>query len=270
MNKHEIFLQYSKEGVSVICSILPNGNDEQSMPEICWSVILSDFALSWHSHDSFYQVMLFKECDIQLYPIRRAHNRPDPPLLLHHRFWVGYSKWALIASYIAGVEGEINFSLKGTLFGVGASLVGAFYTIFLQRYLKDVIKNSWELTFYNNLNSCAILPLLCLAMGEVEVVWAHRAELSLSFFVWTAFAGIVGLFVGIATQMQIKYTSSLSHNISGVMKNCIQSFIGAAIYQTPLTLKGICGVLLVVGGSLPMRLRGFSSVLFQNKKSKRD
>lgn len=154
-----------------------------------------------------------------------------------------------IPSYIAGVEGEINFSLKGTLFGVGASLVGAFYTIFLQRYLKDVIKNSWELTFYNNLNSCAILPILCFAMGEVQVVWTHREELSLGFFAWTAFAGIVGLFVGIATQMQIKYTSSLSHNISGVMKNCIQSFIGAAVYQTPLTLKGIGGVLLVVGGS---------------------
>ena len=62
-------------------------------------------------------------------------------------------------------------------------------------------------------------------------------------------AGLVGLLVGITTQMQIKATSSLTHNISGVVKNCIQTFMGAAIYHTQLTFKGICGVILVVSGS---------------------
>ena len=56
---------------------------------------------------------------------------------------------------------------------------------------------------------------------------------------------MIGLLVGFTTQLQIKMTSSLSHNISGVMKNCIQTFMGAAI----MTFKGVCGVLLVVGGS---------------------
>ena len=55
--------------------------------------------------------------------------------------------------------------------------------------------------------------------------------------------------MGVTTQLQIKVTSSLSHNISGVMKNCIQTFMGAAVYRTPMTFKGVCGVLLVVGGS---------------------
>lgn len=159
-----------------------------------------------------------------------------------------------ICSYIAGIEGEINFSLRGTIFGLGASFIGSFYTIFLQRYLKDVVKSSWELTFYNNLNSCVILLLICTVMGEGSVLWTWRKELTCSFFFWTALAGIVGLFVGVATQLQIKYTSSLSHNISGVMKNCIQTFMGAAIYRTPLTIKGICGVLLVVGGSFTYAL----------------
>ena len=51
---------------------------------------------------------------------------------------------------------------------------------------------------------------------------------------------MIGLLVGFTTQLQIKMTSSLSHNISGVMKNCIQTF---------MAFKGVCGVLLVVGGS---------------------
>lgn len=71
---------------------------------------------------------------------------------------------SLPPSYTAGVDGEINFSLRGTLFGVGASAVGTFYTIYLKRYLSNVVDNSWLLTFYTNFNSCLILPLLCLVV----------------------------------------------------------------------------------------------------------
>ena len=70
-------------------------------------------------------------------------------------------------SYTAGVDGEINFSLRGTLFGVGASAVGTFYTIYLKRYLSNVVDNSWLLTFYTNFNSCVILPALCVVRSAV-------------------------------------------------------------------------------------------------------
>lgn len=142
----------------------------------------------------------------------------------------------VVVGYIAGVDGEVNFSLRGTLFGVGASLIGTFYTISLHHYLANIKMNSWELSFYNNFNSSIIIIVMVLLNGEIPVIWNHRNELSLSFFLWTALgmfggevswvAGIVGLFVGITTQLQIKYTSSLSHNISGVAKNCIQTFMG--------------------------------------------
>ena len=96
--------------------------------------------------------------------------------------------------YTAGVDGELNFSLRGTLFGVGASAVGTFYTIYLKYYLSHVVEDSWLLSFYTNFNSCLILPLLCLVgdwrvadvqvNGEVPVVWQHRAELNAAFFFW--------------------------------------------------------------------------------------
>lgn len=155
----------------------------------------------------------------------------------------------LIHSYILGIEGEINFSLTGTLFGVGASLIGTFYTIYLKHFMDDIVKNQWELSFYNNFNSCLIIPLMILINKEIPVLAAHKSELTFSYFSWIFIAGLIGLFVGLTTQLQIKYTSTLSHNISGVMKNCIQTFMGAAYYKTPLTFKGMCGLLLVVGGS---------------------
>ena len=70
------------------------------------------------------------------------------------------SFYLFICRYIVGIEGEVNFSLRGTLFGVGASAVGTFYTIFLKRYLSNVIDDSWLLTFYTNFNSCLILPFI--------------------------------------------------------------------------------------------------------------
>ena len=66
--------------------------------------------------------------------------------------------------------------------------------------------------------------------------------------------------VGLATQYQIKYTSSLSHNISGVVKNSIQSFMGAAIYHTSMTPRGICGILLSVGGSISYAVERIGSL----------
>lgn len=156
----------------------------------------------------------------------------------------------MIIRYILGIKGEINFSLIGTLFGVGASLIGTFYTIYLKHFMDDIVKNTWELSFYNNFNSCIIIPIMVILNGEVPVLYEHRSELTLTYFFWIFVAGLIGLLVGLTTQLQIKYTSTLSHNISGVMKNCIQTFMGAAYYHTPMTMKGILGVMLVVGGSI--------------------
>ena len=167
----------------------------------------------------------------------------------------------VVVGYIAGIDGELNFSLTGTLFGVGASLIGCFYTILLHRYLTQFVTDNWELSFYNNFNSAVIMSLVVIITGEIPVLIQNSDQLTPLYFFWTmagkntfvisrnGLAGLVGLLVGITTQMQIKTTSSLTHNISGVVKNCIQSFIGAAIYHTKLTFKGVFGILLVVSGS---------------------
>lgn len=157
-------------------------------------------------------------------------------------------------SYIYGIEGEINFSIKGTVFGVGASFVGTFYTIYVKHFMDDIVKNQWLLSFYNHFNSLLIIPILVVLNGEIPILIHHRREITLYFIAWVFAAGLVGLFVGLATQLQIKYTSALSHNISGVMKNCIQSFIGALFYKNHLTMKSIWGILLVVSGSFSYAL----------------
>ena len=92
----------------------------------------------------------------------------------------------VVVGYIAGVDGEVNFSLRGTLFGMGASLIGTFYTISLHHYLTSIKMNNWELSFYNNFNSSIIIIFMIILNGEIPVIWNHRDELSLSFFLWTS------------------------------------------------------------------------------------
>ena len=98
-------------------------------------------------------------------------------------------------------------------------------------------------------------------------MWEHRSELTFSFYFSIYISGIIGLFVGITTYLQIQYTSSLSHNISGVMKNCIQSFMGAYLYHTTITGKGFLGILLVVGGSFSYALERIQNGDRQVEKS---
>ena len=144
------------------------------MLKICRSLFLSNIALSWYSDGSTNKVLFFVQLLIASYLLFGETTTLRTVI----------SCISVVVGYIAGVDGEINFSLRGTLFGVGASAVGTFYTIYLKRYLTDVVDNSYLLTFYTNFNSCVILPFICLLNGEIPVVWEHRNELTFSYFFW--------------------------------------------------------------------------------------
>ncbi|KAK8831588.1 hypothetical protein WA577_000671 [Blastocystis sp. JDR] len=199
--------------------------------------------------------LCLKNVEVSFYQISRSLGIPLIPLINFLLFGektscrIVLSCFVIVTGYALGINGEINFSLKGTLYGLGASIVGAFYTILLKYYLSHVMPDRWELTFYNNLNSSFIMPLLIVLNGELRVLRDNRANLTPTYFLVIFVSGIIGLFVGITTYLQIQYTSSLSHNISGVMKNCIQSFAGAYIFHTTITLKGAVGIIMVVAGS---------------------
>lgn len=49
-------------------------------------------------------------------------------------------------------------------------------------------------------------------------------------------AGVAGLLINTATYLQIKFTSPLTHAISGTAKACVQTVLGVMIYQNPVSL----------------------------------
>ena len=63
-----------------------------------------------------------------------------------------------------------SFSLSGTVYGVLASLFVSLFSIFTKKVMPAVDGNIWSLTFYNNVNACALFIPLMILFGEVPVI----------------------------------------------------------------------------------------------------
>lgn len=54
----------------------------------------------------------------------------------------------VIFGFFIGSDGEMNFSLRGTLFGVMSSLFVSLNSIYTKKMIPIVENNSWKLSFY--------------------------------------------------------------------------------------------------------------------------
>jgi hypothetical protein len=58
----------------------------------------------------------------------------------------------------------------------------------------------------------------------------------------------VGFLINISTFLQIKWTSPLTHNISGTAKACVQTIMGVLIWQNDVSFLGMFGTFLSIIG----------------------
>merc|ERR1711911_25920 len=104
-----------------------------------------------------------------------------------------------------------------------------------KKVMPAVDGNIWSLTFYNNVNACALFIPLMILFGEVPVIasfehlgrlaifyhvliyYQHICFFSLHFWFLMTLGGIFGFAIGYVTGLQIKVTSPLTHNISGIV-----------------------------------------------------
>ena len=157
----------------------------------------------------------------------------------------------VVFGFFVGSQGEINFSLNGTIAGISSSLFVSLNSIFTKKILPVVDNDHWRLTFYNNVNaSFLFIPLILLF--EHQPLAAAFGKQFLSSFFWACMmvAGFFGFSIGIVTVLQIKATSPLSHNISGTAKAAVQSIMAFYIWGNQWTWLGILGIAMVLGGSL--------------------
>jgi len=155
----------------------------------------------------------------------------------------------VIAGFICGIQGEIDFSLLGTISGVVSSLFVSLNSIYTSKLLPIVENDKSRLLFYNNFNASVLfIPLIFLF--EIHLI-ADNADKLVSLFFWSSMSvtGVMGFAIGLVTVMQVKATSPLTHNISGTAKAAVQSLLAFYIWGNEATMQGILGILLVIFGS---------------------
>eukprot|EP01032_Pedospumella_encystans_P007945 gene7945-9475_t len=155
----------------------------------------------------------------------------------------------VIAGFVLGINGEIDFSLVGTSAGILSSVFVSLNSIFTSRMLPVVDNDKSMLLFYNNMNA-TILFVPLIFMFEFQIISDASDKLFSSFF-WLSMTitGIMGFAIGLVTVMQVKATSPLTHNISGTAKAAVQSLMAFYIWGNQATTQGILGILLVIFGS---------------------
>ncbi|GAB5368286.1 hypothetical protein AAMO2058_001306100 [Amorphochlora amoebiformis] len=155
----------------------------------------------------------------------------------------------ILFGYYLGVQGEIKFSLIGTIFGFTSSILCVMYPIFTKKQI-NLLNDKWGVIFYNNVHaSFMFLPMILIC--EVDIIRTHSDKFqNPKFWFWILVASLLGSVVGLTAITQLKLTSPLSHNVIGNAKGAGQSILGAYIWNTPLTTKGVFGLLTVLSGSL--------------------
>ncbi|XP_018410019.1 PREDICTED: GDP-fucose transporter 1 [Nanorana parkeri] len=154
-------------------------------------------------------------------------------------FWLGIEQ--------EGAEGTLSWA--GIFYGVLASLCVSLNAIYTKKVLPAVDGSIWRLTFYNNVNACFLFLPLMLVFGEIGTLLSFDKLNSVHFWGMMTLGGIFGFAIGYVTGMQIKFTSPLTHNISGTAKACAQTVLAVFYYQQVKTVLWWTSNLMVLGGS---------------------
>jgi len=159
----------------------------------------------------------------------------------------------IIGGFFLGVNQEDSsggLSMLGVVFGISASLCVALNSIFVKRVLPLVDNNEWRLTLYNNFNATFLFMPIMLLLGEHGVVLDFPKLWDLKFWSMMTLGGLFGVAIAIVTTLQIKFTSPLTHNVSGTAKACAQTILAIMIYPQDKTSLWWLSNAMVLGGSM--------------------
>uniref|UniRef100_A0A8C1TBY7 Solute carrier family 35 member C1 n=1 Tax=Cyprinus carpio TaxID=7962 RepID=A0A8C1TBY7_CYPCA len=135
-------------------------------------------------------------------------------------FWLGVDQESIAGS----------LSWTGVIFGVIASLCVSLNAIYTKKVMPVVDGNIWKLSYYNNLNASVLFIPLIVILGELKSVLEFNRLTHLNFWGMMILGGVFGFAIGYVTGLQIKFTSPLTHNVSGTAKSCAQTVL-AVIYS---------------------------------------
>ena len=154
----------------------------------------------------------------------------------------------VVVGFFCGVEGEVGLSFRGAVYGVLSSLFVALYSIVVKKVIGLLDNNEYLLIEYNTpIAIIALLPIVWYS-GEFDVFTEGRSG---RFWALQTLAGVVGFIINIAIFLNIKYTTPLTHNLSGTVKACLQTLLAFVFFKDSevMTPMKFLGTVLVIGFS---------------------
>ncbi len=120
--------------------------------------------------------------------------------------------------------------------GILSSFFGALNGVYIKKTINILNNNLWEMNLLTNLVTLIVLLPLIYIFDEVNNIVEFKGLWLLSFWYALFISGLFGFLLGLAISFQIKVTSPLTSNISGVAKSCIQTVAGVIYYVEFKTL----------------------------------
>ncbi|XDV17692.1 hypothetical protein PO909_023517 [Leuciscus waleckii] len=154
-------------------------------------------------------------------------------------FWLGVDQ--------ESVAGSLSWT--GVIFGVVASLCVSLNAIYTKKVLPVVDGNIWKLSFYNNLNASILFIPLMVIFGELKSLFDFSRLTDLHFWGMMTLGGVFGFAIGYVTGLQIKFTSPLTHNVSGTAKSCAQTVLAVVYWASSKSGLWWTSNMMVLGGS---------------------
>ncbi|XP_068429150.1 GDP-fucose transporter 1 isoform X2 [Clinocottus analis] len=154
-------------------------------------------------------------------------------------FWLGVDQ--------EGLTGSLSWT--GVFFGVLASACVSLNAIFTKKVMPAVDGNIWKLSYYNNVNACVLFLPLVILSGDLGRLAGFSRLWDLGFWGMMTLGGAFGFAIGYVTGLQIKFTSPLTHNVSGTAKACAQTVIAVMYNSSTKSLLWWTSNMMVLGGS---------------------
>ncbi|XP_028812507.1 GDP-fucose transporter 1 isoform X1 [Denticeps clupeoides] len=162
-------------------------------------------------------------------------------------FWLGVDQ--------EGVAGSLSWT--GVVFGVLASACVSLNAIYTKKVMPVVDGSIWKLSYYNNLNACVLFLPLIIVFGEIGSLSSFPSLFDGQFWGMMTLGGVFGFAIGYVTGLQIKYTSPLTHNVSGTAKACAQTVLAVMYYHsTKSALWWTSNMLVLLGSSAYTWVKG--------------
>lgn len=151
----------------------------------------------------------------------------------------------VVAGFCIGVQGDVDLTLKGGIYGVMSSCFVATYSIVVKQVMGLLDDNQYLLIEYNTPLAIVFLAPFVWINGEFDILKERRSS---KFWTMQTIAGVVGFIINIAIFLNIKYTTPLTHNLSGTVKACLQTLLAFIFFpggETMTPLKFIGTVLVI-------------------------